>query len=158
MSPMIHLLFVAALFALMLVCGVFWGLYFALSRSYHLFTASELSKVARTIVANLEVPMRHVSLFCLALMGLSIVFYPDKGSWGFYGMIASLLLIMGSLVITTAIEVPINNQVVTWTNENVPENWQQIRGRWQYYNVVRTVLALLSFALFVAVVTLAQIN
>jgi len=146
-------LFIAALFTLMLVCGVFWGLYFALSRSYHLFTPGELAKIARTIVANLEVPMRNISLFCLALMGLSIAFYPDKNSWGFYGMIASLLLIIGSLVVTTAIEIPINNQVVTWTNETVPENWQQLRGRWQYYNVVRVVLALLSFALFATVIT-----
>ncbi len=146
----------AALFALLLVCGVFWGLYFALSRSYHLFTPGELAKIARTIVANLEVPMRNVSLLCLALMGLSIAFYPDKAGWGFYAMIASLLLIIGALVITTAIEVPINRQVVTWTNETVPDNWQQIRGRWQYYNVMRVILALLSFALFAAVVALAK--
>jgi hypothetical protein len=83
MTLAIHILFIGTLFALMLVGGVFWGLYFALSRSYHLFTASELAKIARTIVANLEVPMRNVSLLCLALIGLSIAFYPDKGSWIF---------------------------------------------------------------------------
>jgi hypothetical protein len=115
---LIHLLFLAALFALLLVCGVFWGLYFALSRSYQAFTPAELAKIARTIVANLEVPMRNISIICLALMGLSVFFYPDKSSWIFYGMIASLLLIISSLVITTAIEVPINNQVVPWTDEN----------------------------------------
>ena len=156
MNPVIHLLFIAAIVALLLVCGVFWGLYFALSRSYHLFTASELAKIARTIVANLEVPMRNVSLLCLTLMGLSMAFYPDRTSWGFFGMIISLLLIMGSLIITTVIEVPINRQVVTWTNEKVPESWEQLRGRWQYYNIVRTVIALLSFALFAAVVILTK--
>lgn len=149
-----HLLFIAALFALMLVCGVFWGLYFAISRSYQVFSAGELAKIARTIVANLEVPMRNISLLCLVLMGLSIAFYPDKHYWGFYGMIASILIIIGSLVITTAIEVPINNQAVTWTDEKVPENWQQLRGRWQYYNVVRTILALISFILFAAAIIL----
>lgn len=147
-----HFLFIAALFALMLVCGVFWGLYFALSRAYQLFTATELAKIARIIVANLEVPMRNISLFCLMLMGLSIVFYPDKSNWEFWVMISSLLLIVGALVITTAIEVPINRQVVTWTNENVPANWEKLRSSWQYYNVVRTILALLSFVLFAAAV------
>ncbi len=145
-----HYLFIATLFALMLVCGVFWGLYFALSRSYQVFTPVELAKIARTIVRNLEVPMRNISLLCLVLMGLSIAFYPEKGCWNFYAMIASLLLIIGSLVITTAIEVPINNEVVTWTAENTPPDWEQLRNRWQYYNVVRTVLALLSFVLFAA--------
>jgi len=147
---MIHYLFIATLFALMLVCGVFWGLYFALSRSYQVFTPVEMAKIARTIVRNLEAPMRNISLLCLVLMGVSIAFYPDKGSWNFYATIASLLLIIGSLVITAAIEVPINNQVVTWTAENTPPDWEQLRNRWQYYNVVRTVLALLSFVLFAA--------
>lgn len=141
----IHLLFIATLFAMMLVCGVFWGLYFSLSRSYQVFTAVELAKIARTIVKNLEVPMRNISLLCLALMGLSIALFPNKGNWEFYLMIISLLLIICSLAITTAIEVPINNKVITWAADNVPANWQQIRARWQYYNVVRTIAALLSF-------------
>ncbi|NHA04364.1 DUF1772 domain-containing protein [Mucilaginibacter sp. HC2] len=150
-----HLLFVTALFVLMLVCGVFWGLYFALSRSYQVFTPAELAKMARTIIANLEVPMRNISLLCLALMGLAIAFYPNKSSWGLWAMIGSLLLIICSLVITTAIEVPINNQVVTWTNEKKPANWEQLRSRWQYYNVLRTVMALISFVLFTTALIIA---
>jgi len=147
---MIHYLFIATLFAMMLVCGVFWGLYFALSRSYQVFNPVELAKIARTTVRNLEVPMRNISILCLALMGACIAVYPNKVSWNFYALTASLLLIIGSLVITAAIEVPINNQVVTWTAENTPPDWEQLRNRWQYYNVVRTVLALLSFVLFAA--------
>lgn len=138
MSLAVQPLFIVTLFALMLVCGVFWDLYFALSRSYQVFSAGQLAKIDRTIVANLEVPMRNILLLCLALMGLSIAFYPYKSSWGFYSIIAALLLIMGSLIITTAIEVPINRQVVVWTDKNVPANWQQLRTRWQYYNVVRS--------------------
>jgi len=149
---MVHYLFIAALFALLLVCGVFWGLYFSLSRSYQVFTPSELAKIARTIVRNLEVPMRNISVLCLALMGFSIAFYPNRGSWNFYAMAASLLLIIGSLVITTAIEVPINNKVITWTTENTPVDWEQLRNRWQYYNVVRTVMALVGFVLFAAAI------
>jgi uncharacterized membrane protein len=155
MNLVILILFVATLFALLLVCGVFWGLYFALSRSYQVFSAGELAKIARTIVANLEVPMGNISLVCLALLGLSVAYYPDKGGWHFFSMIASLLLIIGSLMITTAIEVPINRQVVTLTDEKMPENWEQLRGRWQYYNVVRTMLPLLSFLLFAAAIVLS---
>jgi len=94
--------------------------------------------------------MRNISLLCLALMGACIAVYPDESLWNFYAIAASFLLIIGSLVITTAIEVPINNKVITWTAENTPADWEQLRNRWQYYNVVRTVLALLSFVLFAA--------
>src|SRR5665213_4239403 len=131
---MAHFLLIAALFVLMLVCGIFWGLFFALSRSYQVFTPTELAKVARIIVANLEAPMRNLSLLCLALMGLSIAFYPDKTGWGFYAVIISLPLIIAALVITTAVEVPINNQVVTWTSGNVPADGENLRNRWQRYN------------------------
>lgn len=152
MTTLIPLLFVCCGFALMLVCGVFWGLYFALSRSYQVFTTGELAKIARTIVANLEVPMRNLSLLCLALLTASIFAYPDKGGWNFYALIVSTVLIIASLVITTVIEVPINRQVVTWTDESRPGNWEQLRSRWRYFNVVRTLLALLSFALFLVAV------
>jgi len=148
MSLLIRLLLASGEFVLMLVCGVFWGLYFALSRSYQVFTPGELAKVARTIVANLEVPMRNISLLCLTLLAASLYAYPAKTAWNFYTMIASLFLITGSLVITTAIEVPINRQVITWTDDNYPSDWEDLRRRWQYFNVVRTVMALLSFAMF----------
>jgi uncharacterized membrane protein len=151
---MTHILFAATLVALLLVCGVFWGLYFALSRSYEVFSAAELAKIARTIVTNLEVPMRNISLVCLALLCLSIAFYPEKSNWEFDAMITSLMLLVGALIITTAIEVPINRQVVTWTDENTPGNWQNLRGRWQYFNVFRMVLALMSFALFAIAATI----
>ena len=84
----IHYLFIAALFAMMLVCGVFWGLYFALSRSYQVFNPVELAKIARTTVRNLEVPMRNISILCLALMGACIAVYPNKVSWNFYALTA----------------------------------------------------------------------
>jgi uncharacterized membrane protein len=143
-----HLLFPAAQIVLFLVCGVFGGLYFALSRSYHLFRPAELAKIARIIVANLEVPMRNFSILCLVLLGWCIALSPAKNCWQFYALIASLVMLAGALVITTAIEVPINRQVVTWTDDDAPSNWQELRDRWQYYNIVRTILAVTSFALF----------
>jgi uncharacterized membrane protein len=156
MSLMIQLLFILTAISLLLVCGVFWGLYFALSRSYQVFTPSELAKIARTIVANLEVPMRNISMLCLLLIVLSIIFFPVTFSWQWWVLAGALLLVSGSLVITTAIEVPINRQVVTWTDDEVPENWKQLRDRWQYYNVVRTVIAILSFTLFITAVVIGQ--
>jgi len=44
---------------------------------------------------------------------------------------------------------------VTWTSGNVPAGWENLRNRWQRYNVVRTILALLSFALFAAAAVIA---
>lgn len=80
------------------------------------------------------------------------LFYPGKSNWNFWALCAWLLFVAGALVITTAIEVPINNQVVTWTEGNVPDNWQQVRNRWQYYNVIRVICAILGFLLLAAAI------
>ena len=60
--------------------------------------------------------MRNLSLLCRGLLTFSIFACPDKTYWDFYALVASLLLIIISLVITTVIKVPINWQEVTWTD------------------------------------------
>lgn len=152
MNSWLPILFTLTALSLLLVCGVFWGLYFALSRSYQVFEAAELAKIARTIVGNLEVPMRNIAMLCLVLFAACIFFYPVRTNWNFWALCASLLFVAGALVITTVIEVPINNQVVTWTEGNVPDNWQHVRNRWQYYNVIRVICAILGFLLFAAAI------
>jgi uncharacterized membrane protein len=146
------LLQLLTLFFLMLVTGVFWGLYFSLSRSYHVFSVDELAHIARVIVKNLAVPMRNISITCLLLMGLSAGLYPNKNSIEFYLAIIAIAFVVIALVITTAIEVPINNQVVTWTNDNIPADWEAIRNRWQRFNIIRTIAALAGFLCFGATI------
>ena len=53
--------------------------------------------------------------------------------------LASGLLLAG-IVVTVAIEVPINKQVVTWDPQALPENFVAIRERWLQFHVVRTVM------------------
>jgi len=141
-------IYLIAICLLMLVTGVFWGLWFAISRSYHLFSVDELNHVARIIIKNLAVPMRFLSMGCLLLLLISAGVYPQKESPFFWLIIAAFLCTLSALLITVLIEVPINNQVITWSAASAPANWQQIRNRWQFYNGVRTVCALAGFALF----------
>ena len=54
----------------------------------------------------------------------------------------TLLLMIGVLVVTLAIEVPIDNQIKTWTTATLPADWQEIRARWSAFHTVRTFLSL----------------
>jgi uncharacterized membrane protein len=67
-----------------------------------------------------------------------------------YIIFVSIAFIVITLLITVLIEVPINNQVITWTPANTPSNWKELLNRWQFYNVIRVVTALASFGFFVA--------
>jgi uncharacterized membrane protein len=137
-----------ALFLLLLVTGVFWGNYFSLSRSFEVFSAVELIHLAKTLVQNLAVPMRIISPACIVFMFLSAWLYPQKKSKEFYFSLAAIVLIIMALLITVLIEVPINNQIVSWTAYTVPADWEAIRNRWQFFNIVRTIAALAGFGFF----------
>src|SRR5438874_6871223 len=83
-----------ALFLLCLVTGVFWGTWFSLSRSMEMFSAEEFIHIGKTIIQNLAMPMRIILPACLVCMILSVVWYPQKKSGGFYFCIASFCFIV----------------------------------------------------------------
>jgi hypothetical protein len=40
---------------------------------------------------------------------------------------------------------PLNQQISTWTPENLPANWQQVRDAWDRFHFISSVLAALAF-------------
>jgi len=61
-----------------------------------------------------------------------------------------LLLTIGVLVITLAVEVPIDNLIANWTEATLPADWEVIRARWSTFHTVRTFLSLSAVAAAVA--------
>ncbi len=82
---------------------------------------------------------------CILLMILSAWFHPEKRSPGFYFSLAACVLIIIALLITLLVEVPIDNQIKTWTASTVPSDWEAIRERWQLFHTARTFISLASF-------------
>jgi uncharacterized membrane protein len=136
-----------ALFLLLLVTGLFWGTWFAMTRSIHDFNASEFIHIGKVIIANVAWPMRIIMPLCLVLMLLSWWWFPVRGI-GAYLMLAAFVLMITSLLITLMVEVPIDNQLKTWTAEAVPANWENLRMTWDQWHTARTFTSLGAFALF----------
>ncbi|HEU5290732.1 MAG TPA: hypothetical protein VFU05_08835, partial [Cyclobacteriaceae bacterium] len=61
-------------------------------------------------------------------------------------------LVLIALVVTLAIEVPIDNQVKVWTSSTLPSSWESFRNRFEFFHTVRTFISLASFAFFSAFV------
>jgi uncharacterized membrane protein len=133
---------------LLLLTGIFWGNWFSISRSFGTFSLPEYIHIAKTINQNLEIPMRFISILSIVFMCLSMGFYSHKRSTGFYLGIVSIAFILTAVLVTLVAEVPINNQVITWTQASAPSNWEIIRDRWQMFNIVRTGAALAGFGVF----------
>lgn len=136
-----------ALLLVLLVTGLFWGTWFAMTRSIHDFNASEFIHIGKVIIANVAWPMRIIMPLCLLLMLLSWWWYPAKDR-GSYLMLAAFVLMITSLLITLLVEVPIDNQIKTWTAETIPSNWKNLRLTWDKWHTARTFTSLGSFALF----------
>jgi len=142
----------AALLSLFLVVGVFWGIWLSLSRSYDQFSIPELHSLAKVMMPNLAMPMRFLSCLTILLMSATAYFILSKMSKEFYFALASIVLVLTSLLITILIEVPINNQVLTWTITSAPDNWKEIMIRWIAFNRIRTIAAVLSFVFFITAI------
>ncbi|HWJ53693.1 MAG TPA: DUF1772 domain-containing protein, partial [Propionibacteriaceae bacterium] len=56
--------------------------------------------------------------------------------------LAGLVLMIAVLVITLAVEVPIDDLIANWTEQTLPANWQEIRARWAAFHTVRTFVSL----------------
>lgn len=132
----------------MLVNGVFWGPWFALHRSLSIFNASEFLKIVKTLAANMGKTMAVMMPLCILVTLGSVFVYPEKDTIGFYLCILSLIFILGSLIITMAVELPIVNEIRQCTVETLPANWEAKRDRWVKFHGYRIIAGMLSFAFF----------
>jgi uncharacterized membrane protein len=145
-------LYCICLILVMLVTGVFWGTWFTLTRSLDQFPPDNFIRIGKTIIANVAWPMRILMpLTLLMLLWLSLTSRQQRPI--FYFFLGSFILMVISLIITVGVEVPIDNQIKTWTTETLPADWMDLRLRWNQFHTLRTVTSLLSFILLSVGVT-----
>jgi uncharacterized membrane protein len=122
-----------------LVMGVFWGTWFSLSRTMDQLSAETFVAVGHQMIQNLGLPM--AILLPLALLS-ALVTLALQWSGGrtpaFWWLAAGFLLMVAALVITLAVEVPIDNQIETWTAATLPGDWRSIQTRWELWHTIRT--------------------
>ena len=142
------IIYLSALFFLMLITGVFWGTWFTLTRTIEDFSAEEFIHIGKVIIANVAMPMRFILPGGIVLMMLSLWYASNKKTAGFYSGLIALVLIIAVLLITLTILVPIDNDIKEWTAATVPADFDDIRARWKTFHAVRTFASLISFACF----------
>jgi uncharacterized membrane protein len=146
----------ASLFLLALVTGVFWGTWFTLTRSIETFSPDEFIHIGQTIIMNVAWPMRILTPACILFMVVSASLVTQKSSVRFYLSMAACLLIVIALLITLLVEVPIDNQIRTWSAETLPADWAVLRARWQVFHTARTFVSLASLASLILAVLLSK--
>jgi uncharacterized membrane protein len=126
-----------------LVMGVFWGTWFSLSRTMDQLSADTFVAVGHQMIQNLGVPM--AVLLPLALLSALVTLFllwPRDRTGAFWWLAAGFLLMVAALVITLAVEVPIDNRIETWTAATLPADWRSIQSRWELWHTIRTFLSI----------------
>lgn len=126
-----------------LVMGVFWGTWFSLSRTMGRLSPETFLAVGHEMIRNLGVPM--AILLPLALLSALVTLALQRSGGrtaAFWWMAAGFLLMVAALVITLAVEVPIDNQIETWTAATLPGDWRSIQTRWELWHTIRTFLSI----------------
>ena len=131
-----------------LVTGVFWGTWFTLTRSLENFSGTEFIHIGKTIISNVALPMRILMPATLLVMLFLVwrTFRTSKLSFYFYCL--SFLLMLVTLIITVGVEVPIDNQIKTWTALSIPSNWESLRHTWNQFHTLRTFTSIASMGFF----------
>lgn len=89
-------------------------------------------------------------LFCLSLVLLAAPWYSEI--WWFF--VAATLFYAGAVVFSLLGPVPINNQVIKWDDDNLPDDWRKLRRRWDNLHSVRIAILIIGFVCLAAGVTL----
>src|SRR5215211_3052726 len=122
-----------------LVMGVFWGTWFSLSRTMSQLSAETFVAVGHEMIQNLGVPMAILLPLALlsALVTLALLWRGGRAP-AFWWLLAGFVLMVAALAITLAVEVPIDNQIETWTAATLPDDWRSIQSRWELWHTIRT--------------------
>jgi uncharacterized membrane protein len=122
-----------------LVAGVMWGTWLSLARTMTSYNAATFLADGQHMIENLGTIMA-VLMISAVVIGLVVVLllFRSRSPIAAWLAVAALLLMIAVLVITVAVEVPIDNMIATWTDATLPQDWQDIRARWAAFHTLRT--------------------
>ena len=133
-----------------LITGVFWGSWLGLSRSMSTFRPETFLAIASAMIGNLGTIMAVlVPAALLSTLPVLYLLYRRRSN-AFYTTLAGFAFFVIALVITLAVEVPLDMQFQTWTAATLPANWEQLRDRWEWYHVLRSWASVAGLALLLA--------
>lgn len=132
-----------------LVMGVFWGTWFSLSRSMAELQPATFLDVGHSMIRNLALPMSI--LMPLSLVSAAVLLFLLRGHSKALALAAAgVVLMVVALIVTLAIEVPIDRNIEVWQLGTLPDGWQAIRDRWEFYHTVRTFASIAAVAFVTA--------
>ncbi|WP_254061637.1 DUF1772 domain-containing protein [Granulicella sp. L60] len=130
-----------------LVAGMFHGPWIALSRSMRTFSPDVFLAIVDRMNRNMALVMTVLMpATLLSIVPVLILSYRNQ-PLTFYLNATVVALFIVALLVTILVEVPIVEEIVTWTVSTLPPDWQSLRDRWMRFHVIRVIAGLASLVL-----------
>jgi uncharacterized membrane protein len=134
-----------------LVMGVFWGTWFSLSRSISSIRPDTFLEIGHTMIANLGGPMSVLMPAALASSVILLIMLFRQGRGAAFNLtLIGLMLMIAALVVTLAVNVPIDYEINKWTTNTLPPDWTTTRDRWQLFHTIRTFVSIAALGCAIA--------
>jgi hypothetical protein len=133
-----------------LVAGMFSGPWAALTRSIRTFPPEIFLAIVDRMNRNMAAAMTPLLPASLLSIVPVLALTYNTQPLTFYLNLAGLAAFLVALLVTVLVEVPIVQQIVTWTVPTLPSNWQQLRDRWSRFHLIRVAAGLAGLIFLVA--------
>jgi uncharacterized membrane protein len=98
--------------------------------------------------------VRHALFFCFffgppvwCTLTLMAAKQDRRQGWWWLLTAAGVIYLLGIIVFTHQVNLPLNYQTETWNPQALPPGWAAVRDQWNAANLVRAVFSLVAFAL-----------
>ncbi len=130
-----------------LVAGVMWGTWLSLGRTMTQYDATTFLADGQHMIANLAtiMPILMISTGVVGLV-VALLLLRRRSVTAAWLAQAGVLLLAAVVAVTLVVNVPIDNEIKTWTPASLPSDWQDQRARWADFHTLRTFLSLAGLA------------
>ncbi len=116
----------------------------ALSRQDHRSNLSAIQIFASLYGSVMPLWMGVTTALQVMISALAWFFFSAIFPW----VVASALIWVVVIPYSLIFPVPLNNQVKGWDLNQLPEDWEAIRRKWDLFNWIRVILLISAFVLF----------
>ena|SRR5688572_9382429 len=103
------------------------------------------------LTQNLQMPLQLVYYITLAASVLLTAFcVVNPSGWLFICSVIALVALLADVVLAKKGNIPLNNQISSWTNVNYPPNWKHYRTKWFTLYHIRQALNITGFVSLLA--------
>jgi len=89
-----------------------------------------------------------VSLVVIATLITILSAYLQKNNrTAFISLFIAAFFLIACILITRFGNKPIDDLIITWTKETIPDNWKELRDKWWSFHILRTIAEMLALFL-----------